>query len=67
MPEHYELVCLFERQRPQQDGFDDREERCIRTDSQREGDDRGRGKSRLAPEEPQRLAHIVGQHGWLRR
>ena len=45
MPEHHKLVGLFERQRPQQDGLDDCEERCIRTDSQRNGDNRAAAKA----------------------
>jgi hypothetical protein len=32
MPEHDELVGLFVRERPQQDGFDDSEQRRVRAD-----------------------------------
>ena len=67
MPEHDELLGLGEWQRPQQDGFDHGEQRGVRADPEREGDNGGGREGRLTPEEPKRLAYVVGPHGPLRR
>ena len=65
--EHHEVVGPFKRQRPQQHGLDDGKERRVRADAQREGDDGGGRKGRLAPEDPKRLAKIAHLHGCVRR
>ena len=51
VPEHDEPVGLVERKRPQQDSLDDGEQSRVGADPQREREDGGRGKGRLAPED----------------
>ena len=65
--EHHEVIGPFKRQGPQQHGLDDGKKRRVRADAQREGDDGGGRKGRLAPEDPKRLAEIAHLHGCVRR
>jgi hypothetical protein len=67
VPQHDELAGAVERQRPQQSRFNDGEERGVGADPQGQGQDRGRRKGRFPPEDPQRLAHVMGLHGLLGR
>ena len=64
---HHEVVGPFERQRPQQRGFDDGEERSVRAYAQGERDDGSGREGRLAVEDPKCLAKFAHLHGCVRR
>ena len=57
-----ELVSARERQRPQQHGFDDGEERGVGADTECERQYRRGGKAGLEPEQPERAADILSEH-----
>ena len=57
-----ELVGATDRQRAQQHRFDDREQRGVGANSERQRQHRGGGESRLHPKQPQRAAHILDEH-----
>ena len=62
VPQHDQPIGVGERQRPQQGRVDDREQGGVGADAQGEGQDGGRGKSRFAPEDAQRLSELEDRH-----
>ena len=67
VPQHDELAGAVEGQRPEQGRFDDGEEGGVGADPEGQRQDGGRREGRFPPEDPQRLAHVMGLHGLLGR
>jgi hypothetical protein len=54
-------------QRAEQDGLDDREDRGVGADAERERQQRGDRKARLAAEQATRVAKVIEDHRAVRR
>ena len=58
---HHQALGRCVRQRPQQDGVDDAEDRGVCADAERECHQRDRGKARSPPQQTGRIAHVAAE------
>ena len=59
--DHHEAVRLRKRKRLEHDGVHGGEDRDVRADAQRQGDDRSGGETRRATKRAQREAHVANE------
>ena len=61
LPDRHELLGIFVRQRAQQNGVNDAEDRAVRANAECESENRNRGEGRIFRQHPQAVTHILSK------